>query len=95
MHVRSDAGGHYWAIALNMSTSGFQLHQGPLYTDLLLVDEVNRMPPQTPGGAAGMVEEREVTIDGTGYHLSKFFPVFAYGKMRLIRRNIPASRSSA
>src|ERR1700744_5792224 len=32
---------------LNMATSAFQLHQGPVFTDLLLVDEVNRMPPRT------------------------------------------------
>jgi len=32
---------------LNMATSDFSLHKGPVFTDLLLVDEINRMPPRT------------------------------------------------
>jgi MoxR-like ATPase len=62
---------------LNMSTSAFQLHQGPVFTDLLLVDEVNRMPPRTQAALLECMEEHQVTIDGTGYQLSQFFTVFA------------------
>ena len=62
---------------LNMATGAFQLHQGPVFTDLLLVDEVNRMPPRTQAALLECMEEHQVTIDGTGYHLSKFFTVFA------------------
>jgi MoxR-like ATPase len=62
---------------LNMATSVFQLHQGPVFTDLLLVDEVNRMPPRTQAALLECMEEHQVTIDGTGYQLSKFFTVFA------------------
>jgi MoxR-like ATPase len=62
---------------LNMATSAFQLHQGPVFTDLLLVDEVNRMPPRTQAALLECMEEHQVTIDGTGYQLSKFFTVFA------------------
>src|SRR3984893_17727427 len=63
--------------ALNLSNSTFQLHQGPVFTDLLLVDEVNRMPPRTQAALLECMEEHQVTIDGTGYHLSQFFTVFA------------------
>jgi MoxR-like ATPase len=62
---------------LNLATSAFQLHQGPVFTDLLLVDEVNRMPPRTQAALLECMEERQVTIDGTGHQLSPFFTVFA------------------
>jgi MoxR-like ATPase len=62
---------------LNMATSSFLLHQGPVFTDLLLVDEVNRMPPRTQAALLECMEEHQVTIDGKGYPLSAFFTVFA------------------
>lgn len=62
---------------LNLATSAFQLHQGPVFTDLLLVDEVNRMPPRTQAALLECMEEHQVTIDGKGYPLSQFFTVFA------------------
>ncbi|HZS95165.1 MAG TPA: MoxR family ATPase [Terriglobales bacterium] len=62
---------------LNQASSEFQLHQGPVFTDLLLVDEVNRMPPRTQAALLECMEERQVTIDGTRYELSPFFTVFA------------------
>jgi MoxR-like ATPase len=62
---------------LNMATSSFQLHQGPVFTDLLLVDEVNRMPPRTQAALLECMEEHQVTIDGRGYRLSPVFTVFA------------------
>jgi MoxR-like ATPase len=62
---------------LNMATSAFQLHHGPVFTDLLLVDEVNRMPPRTQAALLECMEEHQVTIDGTSHQLSQFFTVFA------------------
>src|SRR5450631_4568573 len=62
---------------LNMANSTFQLHQGPIFTDLLLIDEVNRMPPRTQAALLECMEEHQVTIDGTRYPLSPFFTVFA------------------
>jgi len=62
---------------LNMATSAFVLHQGPVFTDLLLVDEVNRMPPRTQAALLECMEEHQVTIDGKTYPLSQFFTVFA------------------
>jgi MoxR-like ATPase len=62
---------------LNLSTSTFALHRGPLFTDLLLADEVNRMPPRTQAALLEAMEERQITIDGSTHHLSSFFTVFA------------------
>jgi MoxR-like ATPase len=62
---------------LNLSTSTFQLHQGPVFTSLLLVDEVNRMPPRTQAALLECMQERQVTIDGERHTLSPNFTVFA------------------
>lgn len=62
---------------LNMSTGAFQLHQGPVFTSLLLVDEVNRMPPRTQAALLECMQERQVTIDGERLVLSPDFAVFA------------------
>jgi MoxR-like ATPase len=62
---------------LNLASGTFQLHPGPVFTHLLLVDEVNRMPPRTQAALLECMEERQVTIDGTRHDLSPFFTVFA------------------
>jgi MoxR-like ATPase len=62
---------------LNMATSAFEMHRGPVFSDLLLVDEVNRMPPRTQAALLECMEERQVTIDGVRYPLSPSFTVFA------------------
>jgi MoxR-like ATPase len=59
------------------STGEFYLHRGPVFTDLLLVDEINRMPPRTQSALLEAMEELQVTIDGTSYALSSSFGVFA------------------
>ena len=61
----------------NLSTGAFQLHKGPAFTHLLLVDEVNRMPPRTQAALLECMEERQITIDGVRHELSPLFTVFA------------------
>jgi MoxR-like ATPase len=61
----------------NMATSSFSLHRGPVFTDLLLVDEINRTSPRTQAALLEAMEERQVTIDGTRYALSGNFTVLA------------------
>jgi MoxR-like ATPase len=62
---------------LNMASSEFRLHRGPVFTDLLLVDEINRMPPRTQAALLEAMEERQVTIDGTSHRLPDAFSTFA------------------
>jgi MoxR-like ATPase len=62
---------------LNLASGTFSLHRGPMFTDLLLVDEVNRMPPRTQASLLESMEERQVTIDGERHPLSEFFTVLA------------------
>lgn len=62
---------------LNMASGSFSLHKGPVFTDLLLVDEVNRMPARTQAALLECMEEYQVTIDGVRHQLSPAFSVFA------------------
>jgi len=62
---------------LNLATSTFTLHKGPVFTELLLVDEINRMPPRTQAALLEAMEERQVTIDGVRHSLPPLFTVFA------------------
>lgn len=65
------------ANVFNLSTASFTLHRGPIFTDLLLVDEINRTPPRTQSALLEAMEERQVTIDGVSHELSRFFTVFS------------------
>jgi MoxR-like ATPase len=60
-----------------LATGAFQFHKGPVFTDLLLVDEINRMPPRTQAALLECMEERQVTVDGVRHDLASFFSVFA------------------
>ncbi|HET7104103.1 MAG TPA: MoxR family ATPase [Terracidiphilus sp.] len=55
----------------------FTFHAGPVFTDLLLVDEINRMPPRTQAALLECMEERQVTVDGARKPLPGWFTVFA------------------
>jgi MoxR-like ATPase len=55
----------------------FSLRQGPVFTDMLLADEINRTPPKTQAALLEAMQERRVTIDGTAHQLSELFTVFA------------------
>jgi MoxR-like ATPase len=61
----------------NISTSQFSLRHGPVFTDILLADEINRTPPKTQAALLEAMEERQVTIDGESHHLSPLFLVLA------------------
>jgi MoxR-like ATPase len=65
------------ANVFHLGTGAFTLHRGPIFTDLLLVDEINRTPPRTQSALLEAMEERQVTIDGTSEPLSDVFAVFA------------------
>ncbi len=61
----------------NMQNSEFSLRQGPIFTDILLADEINRTPPKTQAALLEAMEERQTTIDGERYKLSPMFTVLA------------------
>ncbi len=61
----------------NNATSQFSLRRGPIFTDILLADEINRTPPKTQAALLEAMEERQTTIDGDRYTLSPLFTVIA------------------
>lgn len=61
----------------NLRDSVFELRKGPIFTDLLLADEINRTPPKTQAALLEAMEERQATIDNQTYPLSSIFMVFA------------------
>jgi MoxR-like ATPase len=61
----------------NPQTAQFSLRKGPVFTSLLLADEINRTPPKTQSALLEAMEERQVTIDGERQPLDGFFLVCA------------------
>ncbi|MBW8742986.1 MAG: MoxR family ATPase [Sphingomonas sp.] len=61
----------------NFQTSTFTLTRGPIFTDLLLADEINRTPPKTQAALLEAMQERTVTIDGQSLPLGDHFMVIA------------------
>lgn len=61
----------------NMQNSQFALRHGPIFTDILLADEINRTPPKTQAALLESMEERQTTIDGERFPLSPLFTVLA------------------
>ena len=61
----------------NFQTSSFTLTRGPIFTELLLADEINRTPPKTQAALLEAMQERQVTIDGQTHELGDRFMVVA------------------
>ena len=61
----------------NFQTSSFTLTRGPIFTELLLADEINRTPPKTQAALLEAMQERQVTIDGETHDLGDRFMVVA------------------
>ncbi len=61
----------------NMQTREFELKKGPIFTNFLLADEINRTPPKTQAGLLEVMEEQAVTIDGQNIQLPSPYMVFA------------------
>lgn len=61
----------------NMQSGEFNFHQGPAFTDILLVDEINRAPAKTQAALFEVMEERQVSMDGKCYKFGDFYTVVA------------------
>ena len=67
-------------IGMNVFDAGpgtFRLVRGPVFTTLLMADEINRTPPKTQSALLEAMQERQVTIDGTAHRLDPGFFVVA------------------
>jgi MoxR-like ATPase len=61
----------------NFQTNNFTLTKGPIFTQLLLADEINRTPPKTQAALLQAMQERAVTVDGITHELGDGFLVIA------------------
>ena len=61
----------------NMQTSEFDFHPGPVFADMVLVDEINRAPAKTQAALFEVMEERQVTIDSETYNMGPFYTIIA------------------
>jgi MoxR-like ATPase len=57
----------------NQKTQTFEFHQGPIFTHILLADEINRASPRTQSALLEVMAEGQVTIEGKSYRLDNFF----------------------
>ncbi|SIS93648.1 AAA family ATPase [Belliella pelovolcani] len=62
---------------LNMKQGAFEFKRGPIFSNLILIDEINRAPAKTQSALFEVMEERQVTMDGTQYNMEAPFMVLA------------------
>src|SRR5687767_14731978 len=61
----------------NPKETAFQFNKGPIFSNIVLIDEINRAPAKTQAALFEVMEERQITVDGHTYHLSVPFMVVA------------------
>jgi len=61
----------------NLKTSEFNFHKGPIFADIVLVDEVNRAPAKTQSALFEVMEERQATVDGITYKMNPLYTILA------------------
>lgn len=61
----------------NMKTSEFNFHHGPVFADMILVDEINRAPAKTQAALFEVMEERQATIDGKTHPMGELYTIIA------------------
>src|ERR1051325_6904586 len=65
------------ANVFNQKSEEFAFRPGPIFTDVLLADEINRTPPRTQAALLEAMQENAATVDGVRYRVSPVFTVFA------------------
>jgi MoxR-like ATPase len=61
----------------NVNSSDFEFRQGPIFSEIILIDEINRAPAKTQSALFEVMEERQVTVDGVTYTMASPFLVIA------------------
>ena len=80
---------------LNLKTNEFNFRKGSIFTQILLVDEINRTTPRTQSALLEAMAERQVTADGRSFQMEKPFFVIATQNPVEFGRNLSASRGAA
>lgn len=61
----------------NVKAQEFEFHKGPVFSDIVLVDEINRAPAKTQAALFEVMEERQVSVDGKTYCMGDFYTILA------------------
>lgn len=61
----------------NMKNGDFEFHKGPVFADIVLVDEINRAPAKTQAALFEVMQEKQVTIDANTYQMNPVFTIIA------------------
>lgn len=61
----------------NMKSNEFDFHRGPIFADVVLVDEINRAPAKTQSALFEVMEERQISIDGQTYRMGELYTILA------------------
>ena len=62
---------------VNAKTAEFSFRPGPVFSDIVLVDEINRSPAKTQAALFEVMEERQVTVDGTSHPMGRLYTILA------------------
>jgi len=65
------------SVVFDPATARFEFREGPVFTNILLADEINRTPPKTQSALLEAMEERQVSVDGVSHRLPEPFIVAA------------------
>ena len=76
-------------------TAEFEFRPGPVFTNLLLADEINRTPPKTQAALLEAMEERQVSVDGQPRPLPDAVPGRRHPEPDRVRRHLPAAGGAA
>ena len=77
----------------DLNSRDFTLKKGPIFTQILLADEINRTPPKTQSALLEAMEEQQVTLDGESLPLSDLFWVIATQNSLEFEGTYPSTRS--
>ena len=83
------------SLVYDARTAEFSFREGPVFTNLLLADEINRTPPKTQASLLEAMEERQVTVDGRPRPLPDPFIVVRHAEPGRVRGHLPAARGPA
>ena len=61
----------------NLKTSEFEFHKGPIFSEIVLIDEINRAPAKTQAALFEVMEERQITVDGFTRSMNEIYTVIA------------------
>jgi len=61
----------------NLKTSEFEFHKGPIFSEIVLIDEINRAPAKTQAALFEVMEERQITVDGFTRAMNEIYMVIA------------------